>query len=88
MDLLQKFGLTKRFERVDEERAAFVRDYSAALARLREIRANFDFAVDEALTDALIFEENAAVKLLEKLIRDAKSRKITIEFYENQPKLP
>ena len=83
-----KFGLTKRFERADGERTAFLRDYSAALARLREIRANFDFAADEALTDALIFEENAAVMLLEKLIREAKSRKITIEFYENQPKFP
>lgn len=82
MGLLQRFGLTKRFEQVDAERVAFRRDYAEALARLREIRSNFDFAVDDALTDALIFEENAAVMLLEKLIREAKSRKISIEFYE------
>lgn len=80
VNLLQIFGFTKRHQPFDEERDNFYRAYSSALARLREIRNNFDFADDEALTDALIFEENAALRVIGSLIREAKTRNITIDF--------
>lgn len=80
VNLLQIFGFAKRPQPPDEERDNFCHDYSAALARLREIRNNFDFADDEALTDALIFEENAALRVIDRLIREAKTRNITIDF--------
>jgi len=76
------FGFAKRSQPPDEELDDFCRAYSAALARLREIRNNFDFAADEALTDALIFEENAALRVIDRLIREAKTRNISIDFYE------
>ena len=85
-EFMRKFGFAKRSEPLDGERENVRREYSAALARLHEIRNDFDFVDDEALTDALIFEENAVLKLIEKIIAEAKLRKISIEFYEILPK--
>lgn len=82
MKFARIFGLTKRSEPLDEKIEQFLREYSSALARLRDIRNSFDFAADEALTDALIFEENAALTVIDRLIREAKSQGISIDFVD------
>lgn len=80
------FRFGKRAKPLDERREAVRKEYLELLGKLSEIRANFDFAEEEACTDALIFEENAVVKRLEKLIREAKEQGLSIEFYEMSKK--
>lgn len=77
---LFRFG--KRAEPLDEQREVVRKEYSKLLEKLSDIRRNFDFAEEEACVDALIFEENAVVKRLEKLLREAKESGLSIEFYE------
>lgn len=72
----------KRAEPLDEQREVVRKEYSELLEKLSDIRRNFNFAEEEACVDALIFEENAVVKRLEKLLREAKESGLSIEFYE------
>lgn len=76
------FRFKKRANPLDERREAVRKEYSELLGKLSDIRRNFDFAEDEACVDALIFEENAVVKRLEKLLCEAKESGLSIEFYE------
>lgn len=84
-DYLKKstlFRFKKRANPLDERREAVRKEYSELLEKLSDIRRNFDFAEDESCVDALIFEENAVVKRLEKLLCEAKESGLSIEFYE------
>lgn len=84
-DYLKKstlFRFKKRANPLEERREAVRKEYSELLEKLSDIRRNFDFAEDESCVDALIFEENAVVKRLEKLICEAKESGLSIEFYE------
>ena len=76
------FRFKKRANPLEERREAVRKEYSELLEKLSDIRRNFDFAEDESCVDALIFEENAVVKRLEKLICEAKESGLSIEFYE------
>lgn len=76
------FRFKKRANPLDERREAVRKEYSELLEKLSYIRRNFYFAEDEACVDALIFEENAVVKRLEKLLCEAKESGLSIEFYE------
>lgn len=52
--------------------------------RLSDIRAAFDMTCDEALTDALIYEENAVQCRLSALYKQARALGVRVEVYERE----
>ena len=81
MNFQQLLQLLKRKPQ-PKTRSALGESYSNLLARLSEIRRNYDFVEDEHAVDSLIFEENAVVKQLESIIREARAQGLSLDFYE------
>ncbi|MGN0700198.1 MAG: DUF2508 family protein [Oscillospiraceae bacterium] len=52
--------------------------------RLYDIRSAFDLSTDEAVIQALIFEENAVQCRLSALYKKARAEGIKLEFYERK----
>ncbi len=58
--------------------------YTELLQQLEDVRAMFDFATDNSMIDALIYEENALLCRLEKIYKDARDEGISLRTYENR----
>ena len=84
MKLLDK--ITKK--QANAENAEFERRYSELLDRLYTVRTTFDFVSDEQAIEAAIYEENAVIRLLEQLYRDARERGISLEIHERGKNRP
>lgn len=84
MKLMEMF--TKKHE--NAENAEFERRYSELLERLYNVRSTFNFVSDEQAIEAAIYEENAVIRLLEQLYRDAREKGITLEIHERGKNRP
>lgn len=84
MKLMEMF--TKK--RGNAENAEFERRYSELLERLYNVRSTFNFVSDEQAIEAAIYEENAVIRLLEQLYRDAREKGITLEIHERGKNRP
>ena len=82
MKIGKNFAFGKSDDEFDEQREFIRKEYPKLLRKLSDIREKFNFAEEEACLDALIFEENAVVKRLDKLICEAREQGLSIEFYE------
>lgn len=82
MKIGKNFAFGKSDDEVDEQREFIRKEYPKLLRKLSDICEKFNFAEEEACLDVLIFEENAVVKRLDKLIREARGQGLSIEFYE------
>lgn len=82
VDHFRKLLSRKRPE--DIRREQLKRDYNELLGRLSDIRANYDLVDDVSAADALIYEENAALKLLGRLFAEARKEGLTLEYHENK----
>lgn len=71
----------------NEERRAreFRKEYGELMDRLETIRANYDNVSEEAVIDALIYEENAVLCRLSALYRRARETGIHLEFPDETP---
>lgn len=82
MKISAHFPFKKPVVPLDERREVLRREYLELLERLSDIRRNFDFVEEPSCADALIFEENAVVLRLERLLGEAKAQGLSIEFHE------
>ncbi len=68
-----------------DKRAALLEEtYTELLQQLEDVRAMFDFATDNSMIDALIYEENALLCRLEKIYKDARAEGISLRTYEKR----
>ncbi len=75
-------------KQTNAENAEFERRYSELLERLDNVRSTFDFVSDEQAIEAAIYEENAVIRLLEQLYRDAREKGISLEIHERGKNRP
>lgn len=80
MELLAKKGASEE----NPQRESFERRCTELTERLNDIRAAFNFASDEQTIDAMIYEENAVICLLEQLYKEARAEGITLEPHERR----
>lgn len=78
MELLSK----KPAESKDPRRESFEKRCTELTERLQEIRSVFNFVSDEQAIEAMIYEENAVICLLEQLYREARAEGITLQIHE------
>lgn len=79
---IRRFFHGKTEQETDIQREKYIREYASLLQELSDIRGNFNFTEDEPASDALIYEENAALCRLGDLIRRAKEEHITVSPVE------
>ena len=75
-------------KQANAESVEFERRYSELLERLDNVRRTFDFVSDEQAIEAAIYEENAVIRLLEQLYRDAREKGISLEIHERGKNRP
>ncbi len=76
----------KRSDEKDSRRGYFERRATELTERLAEIRSLFDFAEDEPIIEALIYEEKSVLCLMESLYKEARAEGISLELHERLTK--
>lgn len=76
--------LKKNRPAADEEKESLALRYAQLTDRLEQIRAGFDYAVDDSAIDALIYEENAVLCRLSALYKQAREEGVSLEIYESR----
>ena len=83
-----KHIISELFFRKKQEHNSSAAELSQSLTelteRLYDIRSAFDLSTDEAVIQALIFEENAVLCRLSALYKKARTEGIRLEFYERK----
>ncbi|MCH5206018.1 MAG: hypothetical protein J1F09_03630 [Oscillospiraceae bacterium] len=80
MELLSK----KPAKSKDPRREIFEKRCTELTERLQEIRSAFNSVSDEQAIEAMIYEENAVICLLELLYREARAEGITLQVHERR----
>lgn len=66
----------------ESRRMRLERECSKLIRRLNDIRNTLNFVEDEKLINALIYEENAVLCLLDELFKSARAEGISIQPHE------
>ena len=84
MELMSKKSNIAKNPRLEE----FEKRCTELTERLKDIRAAFNYVSDEQAIDAMIYEENAVICLLEQLYKEARAEGISLEIHERRKNQP
>lgn len=66
----------------NERRAELERRCTALEEQLRDVRSRFELAEEPDIIDALIFEENAVLRRLSQVYKEAREEGVSIQVHE------